>query len=133
MYRIFAAKRKTFICEENLWVSDSDVKSHYQYKHEKNKGRSISTCHNLILTYDLGAELAGTIIADMTPLVRSGRIQLTEPDEGYEGVLHYKIEFELVMIINGRNLSFEARWPRGGEVQGSTQICIAAAFRPGTD
>jgi hypothetical protein len=87
----------------------------------------------LILICDLGAELAGTIIADMMPLIRSGRIQLTMPDEGYEGAPHYRIEFELVMIINGRNLSFEARWPRGGEVQGSTQICIAAAFRPGTN
>lgn len=80
-----------------------------------------------------GAEKAGTIKADMTPLVEMGKIQLTEPDEGFEGVPHYRIEFELVMIINGRNLSFEARWPRGGEVQGSTQICIAAAFRPGTN
>lgn len=133
VYRIFAATKLTFICEENLWVSDSDVQSHYQITHKKNKGRSFFNCHKLILTYVLGAELAGTIKADMTPLVKSGKIQLTHPEEGYEGAPHYRIEFELVMIINGRNLRFEARWPRGGEVQGSTQICIAAAFRPGTD
>ncbi|KAE9363645.1 hypothetical protein N431DRAFT_422567 [Stipitochalara longipes BDJ] len=117
VYRIFSATRKYFICEENLWVSDSEVHSHYQKTHKKNKD----------------AELAGTIKADMTPLVRSGKIPLTLPEDGFEGAPHYRIEFELVMIINGRNMRFEARWPRGGEVQGSTQICIAAAFRPGTD
>ena len=89
-------------------------------------------CARFVLTYGLGAELAGKIIADFTPLVRSGKIRLTNPDDGYEGAPHYKIEFELVMIINGRNLRFEARWPRGGEVKASTQVCIAAAFRPGT-
>jgi hypothetical protein len=89
-------------------------------------------CPNFVLTCGLGAKPAGKIIADFTPLVRSGKIRLTNPDEGYEGVPHYRIEFELVMIINGRNLRFEARWPKGGEVRGSTQICIAAAFKPGT-
>jgi hypothetical protein len=133
VYRIFAATRKTFICEESLWVSDSDVQSHYRTTHKKNKGRSFFTCHVLILTCILDAELAGTIKADMTQLVRSGKIQLTHPEEGSEGAPHYRIEFELAMIINGRNLRFEARWPQGGEVQGSTQICIAAAFRPGTN
>jgi len=74
-------------------------------------------------------------MADMTPLVKSGQIPLIQPEEGYVSKPHYKIEFELIMIINGRNLRFEARWPKGGggDVQGSTQICIAAAFRPGTD
>jgi len=41
VYRIFAATKLTFICEENLWVSDSDVQSHYQITHKKNKGRSL--------------------------------------------------------------------------------------------
>lgn len=96
---------------------------------------SISTTGSLTFhaNYDLGAEKAGTIVADMGPLVKSGKIPLIKPPAGYVWKPHYKIEFELVMIINGRNLRFEARWPKGGEVQGSTQICIAAAFRPGTD
>jgi hypothetical protein len=81
----------------------------------------------------LGAEKAGTIVADMEPLVKGGKIPLTVPEDVYMGKPHYKIEFELIMIINGRNLTFEARWPKGGAVQGSTQLCIAAAFRPGTD
>ncbi len=112
------------------------MESHYQIKHEKNNGEYTSTLSHrrfVVLTCGLGAELAGKIIADFTPLVRSGKIRLTNPDDGYEGAPHYKIEFELVMIINGRNLRFEARWPRGGEVQASTQVCIAAAFKPGTD
>ena len=82
---------------------------------------------------NLGAEKAGTIVADMGPLVKGGKIPLTVPEDGYVGKPHYRIEFELIMIINGRNLRFEARWPKGGALQGSTQICIAAAFRPGTD
>jgi hypothetical protein len=131
VYRIFSAKKKIFKCEENLWVSDLEAESHYQSKHEKNNGDYTSILSQLRINLRLGAELAGKIIADFTPLVRSGKIRLTNPDEGYEGAPHYKIEFELVMIINGRNLRFEARW--GGEVQCSTQICIAAAFKPGTD
>ncbi|PMD47527.1 hypothetical protein L207DRAFT_506529 [Hyaloscypha variabilis F] len=117
VYRNFASTRKRFTCDDYLWVSDSEVYSHYQTSHKKNKD----------------AELAGTIKVDMTPLVRSGKIPLTQPEQGFVGAPHYRIEYELVMIINGRNMRFEARWPRGGEVQGSTQICIAAAFRPGTD
>ena len=86
-----------------------------------------------MLSVNLGAEKAGTIVADMEPLVKAGKIPLTVPEEGYAGEPHYKIEFELIMIINGRNLRFEARWPKGGEVRAQAQICIAAAFRPGTD
>jgi len=80
------------------------------------------------------ARIAGTIVADMTPLVREGKIPLTLPEEGFVGEPHFKIEYELIMIINGRNLSFQARWPIGGhDVYGQGQISIAAAFRPGTD
>lgn len=55
------------------------------------------------------------------------------PDEN--GQLHYRVEFELVIIIEGRNLRFEARYPKGdnGVVRGARQISIAASFQPGTD
>jgi hypothetical protein len=68
----------------------------------------------------------------MTFLKTRGLIQPTYPEEGTKGKLHYKVEFELVMIIGGRNLRYESRYPAGGEVRGEGQICIAAAFEPGT-
>jgi hypothetical protein len=81
---------------------------------------------------ELEAEIAGEISADMTFLVTDGLIQPIEPEPGYAGKLHYRIEFELVMIVDGRNMRYEARWPKGGEARSGGQISIAAAFRPGT-
>lgn len=53
---------------------------------------------------------------------------------------YWEIEYEVVMIIEGRSLKFMARWPvkealKPGEKQyelGMKQISIAAAFTPGT-
>jgi hypothetical protein len=69
----------------------------------------------------------------MTFLKTNGIIEPVDPEPGTEGKRHYKVEFELVMIIDGRNLTFEARWPKGGRVQERGQISIAAAFEPGTN
>lgn len=57
-----------------------------------------------------------------------------KPDPGVKGQLHYCIEFELVIQIDGRNLRFEARYPAGenGKVMGARQISIAGSFQPGT-
>ena len=68
----------------------------------------------------------------MTFLKTRGLIQPTQPEEGTRGKPHYKVEFELVMIIGGRNLRYESRYPAGGPVHGQGQTCIAAAFEPGT-
>jgi hypothetical protein len=39
VYRVFTATRKTFKCEEILWVSDADnAKSYYRYNHPMNRG-----------------------------------------------------------------------------------------------
>ena len=38
VYQNFAETRKTFVCDDYLWVSDSEVYSHYQKSHKKNKG-----------------------------------------------------------------------------------------------
>ena len=78
-------------------------------------------------------EIAGKIVADMSFLVNEGIIEPIEPDPQYPGRRHYKIEFELVMIVDGRNLRYEARWPAGGEVRSGGQISIAAGFQPGTN
>jgi len=92
----------------------------------------------------IGAELVGSIIADMTFLMTEGHIQPELPSEfskysNSEG-RHWAVTFDLVMIVDGRNLRYEARWPPSKDdemsqqqvVHAQGQICIAAAFKPGT-
>jgi hypothetical protein len=71
----------------------------------------------------------------MAPLVAQGKVEIRYPDPKTIGKPHYKFEFEVLMKIDGRNLSYEARWPAQGEAEatGHGQISIAAAFRPGTN
>lgn len=92
----------------------------------------------------LGAEVAGLITVDMTFLKREGHIQPKPPSDfsqhGDPKKLHWDVEFDLVMIVDGRNLYYEARWPPSNPeeipvqqvVMGRGQTCIAAAFEPGT-
>ena len=81
----------------------------------------------------------------MTFLKDQGHIQPKIPSEWSRDVgtntLHWEVTFDLVMIVDGRNLRYEARWPslkdpeaasHQQSVQGTGQICIAAAFKPGT-
>ncbi|CZR60755.1 related to hsp70 protein [Phialocephala subalpina] len=117
VYHTFTTSANLFLCEEVLYVSDTSIESHYRKSHRKNHG----------------AEVAGKIIADMTFLKTDGHIKPIQPKEGYKGKPYYKIEFQLCMIIDGRHLKYEARWPAGGAVQQSGQISIAAAFEPGTN
>lgn len=121
VYRIVSATRKSFKLDEVLWISSSDpntsTESHRRHTDPHNKG----------------ARVAGKITVDMTPIIQQGLIQPATIKPGYDGKPHYKIEFDLVIIINGRNLRYEARWPVGSaETRSQGQICIAAAFRPGT-
>jgi hypothetical protein len=84
------------------------------------------------------------IAVDMTWLKHEGHIQPQPPSEystpqGPNAPPHWRVQFNLVMIVDGRNLRYEVRWPivREGEaprdqsVQASGQICIAAGFKPG--
>lgn len=68
----------------------------------------------------------------MTFLKEQNLVQPVEAEEGVRAKRHYKIEYELVMIVNDRNMRWEARYPAGGQVQGTGQVSIAAAFVPGT-
>lgn len=115
----FPVARKTFKCEEILYVSDTCKESHYRRNHPNNRT----------------AEEAGRIVIDMAPLVQEGRVQVENPKPGFVGQPHYKFEFDLVIMINGRNLTFEARWParEPTEVKVGGQVSIAAAFQPGTE
>jgi hypothetical protein len=132
-----------FLCQEDLYVSDHSRESHYRKNHPKNHGMHCTFEVNkrpnsdfLVLTRTIcsGAEVAGSIVVDMTFLRTEGHIQPTIPKDGWPGKKHYKVEFELVMIVDGRNLRYEARWPigEGSQVQQKGQTCIAAAFIPGT-
>jgi len=102
---------------------------------------------------DAGAKVAGRIVADMTFLKTKGLLKEYISDSGPK-MPYYKVEFDLVMIIQGRDLTYEARWPKRKknddsedvrEVEENTfdrfgppqarcngQISIAAAFEPGT-
>lgn len=141
VYRIVSATRKSFKLDEVLWISSSDpntsTESHRRHTDPHNKGKfrsiriSSTSCHDTNKV--VGARVAGKITVDMTPIIQQGLIQPATIKPGYDGKPHYKIEFDLVIIINGRNLRYEARWPVGSaETRSQGQICIAAAFRPGT-
>lgn len=82
-----------------------------------------------------GREVAGRIVADMTFLKDQGHIHPVNPEPGLKsGSRHYRVDFDLVMKIEGRNIRFEARYPSGpeGQIQASGRFSIAAAFVPGT-
>ena len=66
---------------------------------------------------------------------RSSRSSPTPGENGMsQGKVHYKVDYDLYAIVEGRNLRYEARYPanESGKVQKAGQISIAAAFRPGT-
>jgi hypothetical protein len=65
----------------------------------------------------------------MTFLRTEGHIQPIKPDNPY-GRLHYCVEYELVMIVDGLNIKYEARWNDGQEIHvlARKKISIAAAF-----
>lgn len=59
----------------------------------------------------------------------SGEIDISKSHGTIWQERHYNIEFDLIMIVNGRNLRFEARWQRDGKsVGGYKDISIEAAF-----
>lgn len=87
-------------------------------------------------------------MADMTFLKDKELIQLQPPSmySTFSGrkdpPKHWSVEFQLVMVVDGRNLHYEARWPIPKEdddqfsqdrsVIKKGQFSIAAAFQPGT-
>jgi hypothetical protein len=80
------------------------------------------------------AQLAGTILVDMTFLRTENKIQPVNKQAGQLGRSQYwRVEYELVAVVDGRNLRYYARWPPGGAVKGMCQVGIAAAFLPGTE
>lgn len=118
----FPTTREQLLCEEVIYVNDDDTKSHYSIDHHLNQG----------------AQVAGKIVTDMTFLRDQGKIVPTYPEMqdgvAMKGQIHYEIQYDLVIVVEGRNLRYEARYPSGssGKTLKSGQISIAAAFKPGT-
>lgn len=46
---------------------------------------------------------------------------------------YYQVRYHLLVELDGRNLRVSVVYPQNREIRGSTQICVAACFRPGTD
>jgi hypothetical protein len=101
--------------------------------------------------WEIGAVLAGSIVVDMTFLRDENHIvpdpppsfpsQTGKGTQGNRAQGYWSVIFELVMIVDGRNLRYEARWPvsdtvdaaaHGQSIRAAGQISIAAAFKPGT-
>lgn len=89
------------------------------------------------------AEIAGKIEVDMTFLRDDGHIEPVLPSEFSikSRAPYWAVEFDLVMVVEGRSLHYEARWPPSGDemrasqpqkVHAHGQVSIAAAFKPGT-
>jgi len=91
--------------------------------------------------------MEGSITANMSFLRDEGHIRPVPQSEfsNFKGTkaqqAYWAVTFELVMIIDGRNLRYEARWPplddpeatiHPQRVYAQGQISIAAAFKPGT-
>ena len=72
----------------------------------------------------------------MTFLKDEGQLPITEGEvdpRTKKPRKHYRIDMDLVMIVEGRNLRFEARWPQGSDqVRAVGKVSLAAGFAPGT-
>lgn len=124
----FPLKAKSLICREELWVSDTKRPNHYRKTHASNRG----------------AESIGKIETDLTFLKELGLIQqkhnTTDRSKGKVRKDYWEVHYEVALIVEGRSIRFEARWPskdklKSGETQRTLSaklFGIAAAFLPGT-
>jgi hypothetical protein len=136
----FPIDSERLLCDEYLYVNDKPTASSYPLDHEYNNGEEIPP--SLLLGSNngqrIGARIVGKLVSDMTFLRDDGLIRPTAPrldaDGMRQGMAHYDVTFDLVAIIECRNLRYEARYPANssGKAQKTDQVCIAAAFKPGT-
>jgi hypothetical protein len=92
-------------------------------------------------------------VTDITFLRDQKLLETVEPkiddDSEMRGKRHYKVEYDLVPMVKGRDLIYESRWPSSDALakvesdrkrqrlekhkfKQTAQISIAAAFMPGT-
>ncbi|KAF2734482.1 hypothetical protein EJ04DRAFT_602989 [Polyplosphaeria fusca] len=123
----FPITRKKLLCDVKLWVSEESHLSHFHKGHAQNSG----------------AEEAGKLRADMTFLKDQGLIepQLPLSDSTLWGTKkkYWAVHYDVVLIVEGRSLRYEAHYPPSSALQPGEQpviqigqVCIAAAFQPGT-
>ncbi|KAL4882515.1 hypothetical protein BJY04DRAFT_187211 [Aspergillus karnatakaensis] len=99
---------------QQIWVSDFDnAEDHYKSVAKQNKG----------------AEVLGILHIDLEEVRNEG---LLEVKTGIHDQ-YYEIHYELGMEVDGRNLSVKLFCPPGGRCRAQTQLCITAAFIPGTE
>ncbi|KAL4928281.1 Hsp70 family protein [Aspergillus undulatus] len=102
------------VITQRIYVSDFDnAQDHYQISNQNNRG----------------AESFGLLQVDLQRVKEEG---LLEIKLGLEGPF-YELHYELGMEVDGRNLAVKLFCPPGGRCRGQTQLCIAAAFVPGTE
>ncbi len=139
---IFKSNWRKLIVSEALWVSGKKHESGYRKSHAENGGKSIilrignspeAISIGPVLTIS-GAEQLGKIMVDLTQLrAHPDRYLRTEENSDRNVHTFWEIEFELCLMIDGRNLSFDARSPENPEqVTSSRNFSIAASFVPGT-
>ncbi len=131
---IFKKDWPTLMLTESLWVSGQIHESGFRKSHAENRGKYKPLYTGSVVLTMPGAEHLGTILVDLTPL-QAQRDKYLKTYDNYLGFPHtfWDIEFDLCLIIDGRNLRFEARSPEDpNEVKESKSFSIAASFAPGT-
>jgi hypothetical protein len=89
------------------------------------------------------AEIVGSIEADVSFLKDENLIEPNIPDPDGDPTLQrlfWEPEYEVALIVEGRSIRFEARWPitenlylgQNQRVLAMKVVGIAAAFKPGT-
>ncbi len=73
-----------------------------------------------------------TCLLNATPPLQLEKPNVSEGTPNTK-LLHYIIVFGMVMIVEGRNMRFEVRYPKDSEeVCRSAHISMAPSFAPGT-
>ncbi|KAL3454207.1 hypothetical protein BJX65DRAFT_262995 [Aspergillus insuetus] len=112
MHRVFDVDDE-MAAHETLYFSDKKVHPHYEKDHWRNDGH----------------REAGVVEANLDFLRENNMLQPKVNEKGKE---YYEVDYSLELEVNGRNMKALIRYPPGQEVKGENQICIAAAFKPGT-
>ncbi|KAL5358283.1 hypothetical protein BJX96DRAFT_146278 [Aspergillus floccosus] len=99
---------------ETIYFSDQEVFQHYRIDHPFNHGH----------------RKAGVVEASLEVLRRRNML---EEKVNEAGDVYYEVHYSIKLEVDGRNVKATIHCPPGQEVQGEAQICIAAAFTPGTN
>ncbi|KAF7165387.1 hypothetical protein CNMCM6106_001577 [Aspergillus hiratsukae] len=99
---------------ETIYFSDQRVFQHYRIDNPKNRGH----------------RKAGVVEASLDVLRRNNML---EEKINEDGDVYYEVHYSIKLEVNGRNVKATIHCPPGQDLQGEAQICIAAAFSPGTN